>query len=80
MKVEFKVAVELTEEEIKAIEKVRDILCNYELCSCSEQDDALSDEFEQKMGYLGSNYSALCVSTDFLTYLLRKVGYEKEEM
>lgn len=80
MKVEFKVAVELTEEEIKTIEKVRDILCDYELGSCSEQDDALSDDFERKMDYFDNKYSALCVSVDFLTYLLRKVGYEKEEM
>ena len=79
MKVEFKTIIEFTEKEVQAIEQARDILCEYESNSRPEQDDTLMDKFEDIMGYRDMDYSALSVTIDFLTFLLRMSGYEKEE-
>ena len=78
MKVEFKTIVELTVDEAQAIEKARDTLCEYEMHSHGEQDEALEDLFQDKMGY-NSDYSVLPMTIDFLTFLLRISGHENEE-
>lgn len=79
MKVEFRTIVELTAGEAETIRDARDLLCDYEMHSNGEQDDALVDLFQDKMGYTNADYSALPMTVDFLTFLLRISGHEKEE-
>ncbi len=71
--------VELKMEEAEAIKHARDILCDYESNSRGEQDDALLDGFHAMMGYYDTDYSALPMVIDFLTFLLRESGWEDEE-
>ena len=79
MKVEFKTVVELTSIEAQSIKEARDTLCAYEMNSHGEQDEALVDLFEDEMGYTNAYYSALPMTINFLTFLLRISGYESEE-
>lgn len=79
MKVEFTTVVELTASEAKAIRDARDILCDCEMYSNGEQKEALVDLFQDKMGYTNADYSAFPITVDFLTFLLRISGHEKEE-
>lgn len=79
MKVEIETIVELTGREAQAIREARDTLCTYEQSSSSELDDNLVEKFENEMGYTHTYYSALCTTIDFLTFLLRESGNEKEE-
>lgn len=79
MKVEFRTIVELTADEAELIRNARDLLCGYEMYSHGEQDEALVDLFQDKMGYTNAEYSALPMTIDFLTFLLRISGHEKEE-
>lgn len=79
MKVKIETIVELTGREAQAIREARDTLCAYEQSSSSELDDNLTERFESEMGYRNSDYSALCTTIDFLTFLLRESGNEKEE-
>lgn len=79
MKVKIETIVELTGKEEQAIREARDTLCAYEQSSFTELDDNLIERFENEMGYTNSYYSALGVTIDFLTFLLRESGNEKEE-
>jgi hypothetical protein len=55
MKVEFKTIVELTDIEAQSIKKVRDTLCAYNMQSYMEQDEALDNLFQEKMGEYDSD-------------------------
>lgn len=79
MKVEFRTIVELTSIEAQSIKEARDTLCAYTMKSYGEQDEALEDLFQEKMGYYDNDYAVLPMTIDFLTFLLRLSGYEKEE-
>jgi hypothetical protein len=79
MKVEFKTIVELTDIEAQSIKEVRDTLCAYNMHSYMEQDEALDNLFQEKMGEYDSNYMALPMTINFLTFLLRISGHENEK-
>jgi len=79
MEIEFKTVVKLTENEAQKIRGARDLLCDYEAQSDVEQQRTLVELFEDKMGYEDVDYSTLSITIDFLTFLLRLSGDEKEE-